>query len=441
MDLTNKVSMLDDAFSNLLMKKTTESELESSLAVILTGLTENKKNFTVSIIQNTSRKEPFFGMRIFPLQSSLDDILKLMIQNEEASFKSVTSKWSNLAKWHIEIDSQVFNRNEINFTPSELTALLLHEIGHTVQSDEVIERVYRAHRECEMRMSVADKASDKLMYFLYSIPLTVGCSVRNWKIGKNAIRQEIFADKSVDKLGYGESLMSAFRKIIKSYGNSDCTADDAEDAAIDNSINWCILNTSDLIVRKNKLKDDLYYRSVKTNSGFIKANIQNIMTRMGIVSRNRYTGAAVESSIEVFDSENFIQENELSYDIKKFGFIERSWNDDRRRATSVLEAFGKSKKKPEIPSQLDVDAIGIEIDRITNHMDRRYVLDLIYNQIEKIEAFKELCEINLDLKKAYNGKMERMIDELESMRKVVLSKRNFEKSYKVFVKYPANYEG
>ena len=95
----------------------------------------------------------------------------------------------------------------------------------------------------------------------------------------------------------------------------------------------------------------------------------------------------------------------------------------------------------EIPSQLDVDTLFVEVDRIENHADRRYVLDLIYYQEEKINHFMELCELNEALERKYKGKMQSMLRELQNMRNAVLAKRSFEKEYKVFVKCPVGYEG
>ena len=74
-------------------------------------------------------------------------------------------------------------------------------------------------------------------------------------------------------------------------------------------------------------------------------------------------------------------------------------------------------------------------------MDRRFVLDLIYDQEEKIEKFEELFEFDKSLKEKYKAKLERMKEELAGFRQQVLAKKNFEKSYKVFVKYPDGYEG
>ena len=110
------------------------------------------------------------------------------------------------------------------------------------------------------------------------------------------------------------------------------------------------------------------------------------------------------------------------------------------KAAIAEEAFGRNKKN-EIPSQLDVDTISVEIDRMQNHADRRYLLDLIYHQEEKINHFLELCEMNKSLKSKYYDKMQSMLRELGSMRLIVLSKRSFDKQYKLFVRYPEGYEG
>ena len=105
------------------------------------------------------------------------------------------------------------------------------------------------------------------------------------------------------------------------------------------------------------------------------------------------------------------------------------------------EAMFRKKKKSIVPSQLDVDTIFVEVDRIQNHADRRYVLDLIYTQEEKITTFLEMYEKDEMMMNKHKTKMEGMLKQLASMRQCVLDKRSFDKQYKVFVKYPVGYEG
>lgn len=440
MSLVNKISIMDAIFSNYIMKKISASELEKRLSCFLSETT--KKRIEVGIAPNAG-KEPFFGMRVFPMPDEMDSFLKGMEEDEKLSFSKVYQNWKNINAWYLEIDSQIFDRRVINFIPQELSALVIHEIGHTVYSETVIERYYNAYREYDARLSDEDKAAKKVLYVLNKIPLTLACSARKWKIGKNEIGAEIFADTTVAKLGYGEYLLSAFNKIIEAHGNSIGYLDDNHiDSAIKESINWCHLNIHDLIKRKNNLKNELYYQSVKTDSNFLKKIVYSIMQVMGIKARDKYSGniVATESFTDILAQENMLQTHDLIFDLKVNGFLERQYLDARNRASIATEALSKSKKL-KVPSQLDVDAIYIELDRITNHMDRRYVLDLIYNQLEEIQNFENLFEYNEDLKHKYEQKMKSMKAELENLRKAVLAKRNFEKDYKVFVKYPKGYEG
>lgn len=441
MDVSTKVSMLDEQFSQYIMKKISDSELEKALATVLTGLSNNTKDFFVTIVHNGTKKEPFFGMRIFPVATAIDSILKEMMAPQRISLTKIVDRWKGLKNWLVEIDSNCLDRNEISFTPEELTAMLLHELGHTIYSGDVIERLYRADIEVANRMEMADRKADKILYFLYSIPTVTACKIRDWRLDKYELKQELFADATVENLGYGEPLVSALRKIIKAYGNSNTSDDHAKDETVKASIEWCAINATELVTRKNNLKDELYYNAVKTESGFLKGIAYGIMKKIGLTTRERYTGAAVESSITMFEDKDFLQTYSLVYDIKTFGFIENARNDAYNRACTALESMSSSKKKLDIPTQLDIDSISIEIDRITNHMDRRYVLDLIYNQIERIANIRAMFPYDENLEKTYGSKFDRMETELNSMNKVVLSKRDFDKQYKVFVKYPTGYEG
>jgi hypothetical protein len=333
----------------------------------------------------------------------------------------------------------------INFIPQELSALCLHEFGHTVYSEKTIEVFYNSYREYNSRLSQEDKASLKILYILNKVPLMLACGAHKWMGGHNGVGEEIFADTTVEELGYGQYLETAFEKILKTYGNSiGYTSDSAVDSAIKESIIWCNLNVHDMVKRKNNLKNELYYNTAKSDSGFVKKIMYSIMETIGIQGKNNYSGV-IESVSTCMEQDDFLQNYGLVYNIKTFGFLERRYNDARDRASKSMygiateSANGKPKYK--IPNQLDVDSIYVEVDRISNHMDRKYVLDLIYNQIEKIETFQSLFDYSPDLKHKYATKMTSMLDELESLRQAVLEKRNFDTNYKVFVKYPDGYKG
>lgn len=446
LDTNSTVAFIDEIYSSYLLnhdEKRFCSDLAASLNKLSSDNNGKSRFFEVSIVDSKiSGKEPFFGMRVFP---DAED-LKPTITAIQDGCNSWLDGWKRISRWIIEIDSRVFNRMAINFNPKELTAMTLHEIGHTIYSDTKIERFYRAYQECKLHMTLADKASAKALYFLYQIPLLLVCGIRDWRLSRNDLKEEIFADMSVEKLGYGKDLVSAYQKIIKAYGNSGYTSDAKADSQVESIIEWCNLNVHDLIHRKNKLKDELYQTGLTSNSSYIRKVISNIMKKFGIQAKNKYTGnIVIESALDIPYIDDFVTHNDLQFNLKTIGALETYINaiqsSVENQIATEAKLFKKSKKGSDIPSQLDVDTIFVEVDRIENHADRRYVLDLIYHQEEKIENFKELFQYNPELKSKYSGKMESMLKELESMRQAVLNKRNFDKDYKVFVKYPSGYEG
>jgi len=127
----DKITMIDDAFSSYLLDPNDE-EFSKKVSSILSAFAK-QKSFHVNIVKIEPReKEPFFGMRVFPDRVFAEGILKDLAEEEKPSIKKMCDRWKSILMWTIEIDERVFDRNSINFNPQELTAMLLHEIGHTI---------------------------------------------------------------------------------------------------------------------------------------------------------------------------------------------------------------------------------------------------------------------------------------------------------------------
>lgn len=443
MAVKDKVTMIDNLFSDYMMGRINRIKLENDLGTVLSNITINgaKKDYKVALVENNG-KEPFFAMRIFPVVKNMEELTNNIVINR-ISFDECYKQWKNIDDWYIEIDSGVFNRSELNFIPQEISSLLFHEVGHSVYSDKVIERFYRAFQECYVRMKFAEKESTKIMSSLYTLGLTTACTLRSWLLGKNEINEEYYADSFLGSIGYKKYLVSAIVKIIKAYGNTIDDGNEAKkDKIVEERIVWCNLNASDLIKRKNKLKDELFYQSVRSSSGFLKAQSIMILNKLGVKLRESYSGTVIECTLDVIESEDCVTAYESFYDLKQFGIIENRILYAKNNAEAALESiFKKKQKNQSLPSEYDIDAIEIEIDRITNHHDRIYVLDLIYCKLEEINEFMEFIENNEDLKRKYFAKGQAMITRLEKLRKMVLAKKDFKTDYKVFVKVPAGYEG
>ena len=438
------IELIENTFSDYMIGKINEKAFLSKLETALDNLPFNsEKSFSVNISKNKSMGKDFFGFNVFPEIDKLEDICN-KIANDDVKFKDIVKRWRSIKEWEIVIDSLVFDRNFIAFNPKELTAMLLHEIGHVTQSDEPIEQFYRAYLESKSRLKNADKVSKKVLYILYTIPLAVACTSRRWVNDKNEIKLEISADKSLIETGYAEHLINAFDKIIKASGSIN-RSEDMNYKEIESNVEWANMNIVDVIKRRDKLKDSLYYKAIQTNSGYIQALCTRILNFLGVRMRERYTGAVAESCMlnELINGEITLETHVPFYDIKKFGQIEARIIREQNALEVANEAFFNKRKnsKVNIPDEYDLDRIYVAIDDIQNNYDKVYVLDLIYEQIEKLNDFEEAISMDETKSKKWAPKIEEMRQRLATLRKTVLSKNIAKKEYKVFVKYPEGYEG
>lgn len=440
------LTLMDDSYNKYLVGDISQAEMCRNLAAALSSFPYDagRKEFTVQVTSNKTGNEKFFGMRVYPDIEEMDDFCKdLVNEGDKIRFTDIVKKWKKIDKWFLEIDGTCFDRNQFNFNPKELTALTLHEIGHIIYSDKPIEGFYRAYQEVKARMNSSDKATQKLMYDIYMIPLTLACMQRRWVNGKNEVQLEIIADKTVVELGYGQYLLEALDKITRAIGSLNSQNNQDE---LNSSMNWCQQNIADIMKRKEQLKDELYYRAVRTKSNYMKAMTIIILDKLGFKLRERYTGYVVENTIELLSDPEVMQKYMPIVDAMESAKFDKFYNMMHSSNSIAMEAiFNKRKKvKVELPSQYEIDAIAVEVDKITNHHDRIYVLDLIYEVLERINNFEEAISPDPSLVKKWSAKIRQMKDELEALRQAVLAKKTFATSYKFFVKLPeaaSDYEG
>ena len=440
------LTLMDDSYNKYLVGDISQAEMCRNLAAALSSFPYDagQKEFTVQVTSNKTGNEKFFGMRVYPDIEEMDNFCKdLVNEGDKIRFTDIVKKWKKIDKWFLEIDGTCFDRNQFNFNPKELTALTLHEIGHIIYSDKPIEGFYRAYKEVKARMNSSDKATQKLMYDIYMIPLTLACMQRRWVNGKNEVQLEIIADKTVVELGYGQYLLEALDKITRAIGSLNSQNNQDE---LSSSMNWCQQNIADIMKRKEQLKDELYYRAVRTKSNYMKAMTIIILDKLGFKLRERYTGYVVENTIELLSDPEVMQKYMPIVDAMESAKFDKFYNMMHSSNSIAMEAiFNKRKKvKVELPSQYEIDAIAVEVDKITNHHDRIYVLDLIYEVLERINNFEEAISPDPSLVKKWSAKIRQMKDELEALRQAVLAKKTFATSYKFFVKLPeaaSDYEG
>ena len=448
--MTNKaLLLLENAYSRFLMKDTNETQLCREIKTALDSLPFDGRNKEFDVqITNQRMSEKFFGMRVFPKIEELDEFCKDLV-NEESDklikFTDLTKRWKTIDSWFLELDSTLFDRNTINFTPKELVALTLHEIGHIIYSDKPVEGFYRAYREAKVRMTISERATQKLMYNIYMIPLSIACMQRRWVNDRDQVNVEIVADKTVVELGYGEYLVEAFNKIIRQFGSVNYNSNQLQ-SELETSVQWCNQNISDVMKRKEHLKDELYYRAIRTKSNYMKAITIIMLDKIGFKMRERYTGYVVENSLELLSDPKVMEKYEPIVVALESARFDKQLNAMISAEEVALESvFNKRKKiKTELPSQYEVDAISIEVDKITNHHDRIFVLDLIYEVLDRVISFEEAISPDPALVRKWSGKINDMKAQLEQLRQATLEKKTFANKYKFFVTLPeaaADYVG
>lgn len=443
--LSNRaIELIEDTFSDYMIGKTNEKNFLNRLTTALDNLPFNsKKSFRISIDKKKSMRREFFGFNVFPTIEKMDDACS-RIANTDAKLNEIVKYWRSIDEWEFVIDSMVFDRTFIAFNPKELTAMVLHEIAHVTQSDEPIEQFYRAYIEAKSRMKAADKVSKRSLYMLYMIPLAVACTSRRWVNDKNELNLEISADKSLIETGYAEHLVNAFDKIIKASGSIDGNTN-TNYKQIETNVEWANSNIVDVIKRRDKLKDSLYYKAIQSDSGYIQALCARILDKLGVRMRERYTGYVAESCMltQLVTGAIDLSKYTPVFNEKIYGAIEARIIRDQSNYVIAAESFFNKRKnsKVDIPDEYAIDRIFVAIDDIQNNYDKVYVLDMIYENIEKLNNFEEAIALDEYKAKKWAPRIKELRDRLDTLRKAVLSKNVAKKEYKVFVKVPEGYEG
>jgi len=401
---------IEELFKNIKMKRNVDRSLEALSRVI-------KRNFDIelhiSIVDNKTNE--FFGMCIYPDKSTVDKLIENIV-TEANKIDEILSLWHQTKIWYLEIDSILLYDRNINTNPAELTAVLLHEIGHIIGSNKVPSRLYRIVRYELMKLDydVKQLIKNPAIRTLFGLSIIEACASKNFKIVETD--SEIAADKFVIKMGYRDELNQLFGKLLKSQGNRKMNRTEKDmDKDVKMIVTWTIDNITELKYRKKKLENNLNTLLFRNPSQYVKHLIEDIKEKIFGNEEEQYKKAVIEQ-----------------YFFKEY---------DRILTESIKNLFDKRGKIKKI-SQADIDILSIEVERIENHDDRIYVLDLIYDKLDIVNTALDLIESG-DKDKVQQSKQSLMDfkKQLEDMRREVLKIKIQEKQYGLFIKYPKGYEG
>lgn len=166
------------------------------------------------ILYTENTDKLFFGMRVYPLFDG-SQAIEMLSDEKSKSFDS----------YYLEFDSKLFDPM-LNLDEKELTAILIHEIGHIVYDTGTIDEVrkqidmYFVANGDSLDLKSSKGYKELLAYGLKDSVIKVGSIFS--KIGND----EIIADTFVVACGYGPYLESAMRKISRSVSYLNKNVDD-----------------------------------------------------------------------------------------------------------------------------------------------------------------------------------------------------------------------
>lgn len=432
------LALVEDTFSKYLLGSISLTELQNTLEVALDNMPfEKEQKFVVKVKLASRPTNNFFGIEVYPSIEDISAMCTKLLSND-CDGPLFVKDWRDIRHWIVCIDTLCLSRDFIAFNPKELTAMLMHELGYVMASDQPPTQFYEAYLAGRARMKTIYSISAKQLAFIYSIPMAVACTPRFWVDDENNVKLDPTADVTLIDTGYSDHLLSALTKIIKKIGTRQLSPVICYN--IDAAIDWANKNIVDVYRRKNEFRDELYYIAIQRNDGYIPQLCDALLTKLGVEMRERYSGQIIPSygtgALALADGTITLESYRPVFNMTKSSKFEAMW-------ASAQEAFMNrlTKKRTNLPTQYDIDRIFVEIDRIQNASDRIYVLDMIYACVQKIDMFEESLMNNPADLKRWEAKLAQMRDDLDRARRMVLDKKNFDKSYKLWVKVPEGYEG
>lgn len=364
----------------------------------------------VSDIRNPDRG--LFVMSVFPDLSTMERIIDACSKNSD--IKAISKLWESNKRWTIEIDEKILNSSVIEVTEKELTAILLHEVGHIVCSNSIPTKISLILRYEIAKTSLANKMlmRDKLFSSLLSLPILDACTGDN-KRDKSSIKEEIKADTFVKKMGYDKELSSVLNKLI-----TDKKVPSMNQKIKDTG-SWALATLDDIRERRDNLaKKNLLSLKTECFSPYICNTIDNIV------------------NVLFEDGENFFEGQKIDY--------------IHERMNSIIEdgyftEFFIFKKHLKPISAADIDYIEVKMHQIITETDKMMLIGYIHNKLDMVEYYLSILN-NPKTAKKYSvphsiDQLNNMHNRLENLREMVLKYKIPERHRHILVSWADGYEG
>ena len=415
----NKFEAIDGAF--LVLKE--DRHNKAALEIIKNSLESCFSDcvFTINIIEpdHTKTDNSLFIMSVYPELSVVDKVIEALMSNKGTD--EIKKLWNTNKKWTIEIDSRILDDSIINCSNKELTAILLHEVGHIIYSTSIPNRISLILRYEIMKSKMSNRMMlrDRVFRKLLSLPILDAC-ISDGKKDKTSIKEEVKADTFAKKMGYDKELLSVLTKLMN---NSKFTNSISDNEKMSEVGKYALKTLDDFQARKDNLsKKSLLSLKESCMSPYLESIINDIV-------------------ITLFED----PDDSISfYDGKKVSYMqERADKDIEDGYYTEFFIVGKKELKRIDPNELDY--IEIKVQSIKNENDKMMVVSYINSKLDIIDYYITIMS-NPKLAKKYYipytmDELNKLKTRLEILKKTAINFKIPERNKNVLISWPTGYEG
>lgn len=406
-----KLADIETSFAKLKLN-TSDVSATKAISDALRSLTN--KEISVITISPTSNDQECVVMCVYPEMCIIEQMIWSITTNNDRG-EVASTIWEKSSLWFIEIDTRALT--DLDLTEKELTALLMHEIGHVIYSGTVPRRISNTIRFKYAQSPMITKAflRDSLFSKVLTFPVLHSCGTNSHITDKSTIKDEIQADKYSINAGYGKELVSAIDKIIAYAGTSNYKKD------MDMLMGFSVDTLISLQKRQNNIvRKNMMHMIASTPSMYAKDFIHRL--------KNTFTGNP-NSKTSVTER---VQQDNIS---DRFDKITKEFY-----ATEGL--FNKVHRLDKI-DPADIDYIGLEVNNIKCNDDKMMIVSYIYNKIEIIDYYISIIDSKNQkyIVPHTRESLVRMRDMLDKYRIAAINRKIPDVKYGINIQYPTGYEG
>ena len=442
---------LTKVFAFILQHKDNEKEIKNALRDLKVS---TKAWFGVevefSIIDTTSEFQ-FFGFRFIPNFTTLQLMSNRPISGtnrvdwiprDDSAQSSILGPLSSPGCLLCEIDRKMFYDPSNKFSPIDITTMFLYQLEWGLTDSNRTDMVTTLIRE----KITSENIDHRLVEFLHTppsknllmIPYAIATMYTNFitKVPNSSI------------VSYGDMparYNSLMNKLIGRYGKLQLINRPKEDlyGSIMNVINWIYDSVNDLKYSTMRFRKNLIDHMKSASSPGLSKIMLSVYRSFDASVKLAFEPSTATEAYSVFksaDFEKYTPEMKKMYENMLTDLMKKKWE---HICEGINHQFTDDRGFALKVNQQQIDEIRVEVSTISTPEDKIFLLERLYKLIGTINNAQDMLADRKTAHRVRQNKQElqRMAEECQAVRQMILNTPIGPKRYGLFVQYPAGYEG